>query len=194
MNKAALRTLYKQKRLALAGALGEKNKLDDLLLIQFQRLVIDMPTSIMTYSPIEKWGEFAPHLITDYCYFKEPNQTLIYPVVGINDGNNSMSAVIVDEETLFTTNSLGIDEPINGEPVSPADIDCVLVPLLCFDLQGNRVGYGKGYYDRFLKLCSTNCIKIGFSYFEPVDAIEDCDKNDVKLDYCITPGCIFAFQ
>lgn len=193
MNKAALRTLYKQKRLALASSVGEKNKLDDLLLIQFQRLVIDMPSSIMTYSPIEKLGEFDPILITDYCYFKHPNQTLIYPVVGINDGTNSMSAVIVEEDTLFTTNSLGIDEPIDGEAVSPADIDCVLVPLLCFDQQGNRVGYGKGYYDRFLKLCSKHCIKIGFSYFEPIDAIDDCDKNDIKIDYCITPERTFAF-
>ena len=75
----------------------------------------------------------------------------------------------------------------------PAEIDLVIVPLLCFDKKGNRVGYGKGYYDRFLKQCRKDCIKIGFSYFDPIDQVEDINKFDVKLDYGITPDAIYQF-
>ena len=69
----------------------------------------------------------------------------------------------------------------------------VLVPLLNFDEEGNRVGYGKGYYDRFLAHCRPDCIKVGFSYFEPLDSIDDVHEYDIKLDYGITPGGIFVF-
>jgi len=171
----------------------QTSRMDDLMLIQFQKLPIEIPALIMTYAPIEKWNEFNPQQVTDYCYFKNPNQQLLYPFLVDLEGNAEMIAVIADENTAFEENQFGIDEPVNGLDVSQSAIDMVIVPLLGFDTKGFRVGYGKGYYDRFLKQCRKDCIKVGFSYFEPVDRIEDANPLDVPLDFCITHEKIYSF-
>jgi 5-formyltetrahydrofolate cyclo-ligase len=69
----------------------------------------------------------------------------------------------------------------------------VFVPLLAFDKQGNRVGYGKGFYDRFLANCKPETIKIGLSFFEVENEIADVFNNDIELDYCVTPNKIYTF-
>jgi len=66
-------------------------------------------------------------------------------------------------------------------------IDAVLIPLLAFDNQGFRVGYGGGFYDRFLPACRPEALKVGLSFFDPVDVIEDKDQYDIPMDYCVTP-------
>ena len=66
--------------------------------------------------------------------------------------------------------------------------------LLAFDIEGHRVGYGKGYYDRFLKLTNNSTLKIGLSCFDPITKIQDIDDNDVKLDYCVTPKQVHKFN
>lgn len=191
MKKEDIRALYKEKRAALSIHL--KEKLDDLLLIQFQQLEIDIPSLIMTYSPIKQLNEYDPQTITDYCYFKNPGQQLFYPVMVESKNSPKIISVIVDDETVFKTNQYGIEEPLEGIDMFPTEIDLVIVPLICFDKKGNRVGYGKGYYDRFLKQCRKDCLKIGFSYFDPIDQIDDINKYDVKLDYGITPDAIYQF-
>jgi 5-formyltetrahydrofolate cyclo-ligase len=70
----------------------------------------------------------------------------------------------------------------------------VLIPLLAFDRQGFRVGYGKGFYDRFLSLLSQKTIKIGLSNFAPVERIEDINKYDVKMDFCVTTEQVWHFS
>ena len=191
MTKNDVRNIYKEKRLQLSSSQTEK--MNDLMLIQFQRLVIDIPALIMTYSPVKALNEFDPQGITDYCYFKNPEQQLFYPLMIKNTKNCEISAVIVDDNTSFETNKFGIEEPIDGIDMIPTEIDMFIVPLLGFDKKGHRVGYGKGCYDRFLKKCRKDCIKIGFSYFDAIEKIEDTDKFDVKLDYCITPERSFTF-
>lgn len=191
MKKSDIRNIFKEKRLQLSS--DQKEKMDDLLLIYFQKLSIDIPALIMTYSPIKKQNEFDPQSITDYCYFKNPDQQLFYPVVVEQNENFEMRAVIVDDNTFFETNKYGIDEPIDGIDMIPSEIDMFIVPLLGFDKKGHRVGYGKGYYDRFLKQCRKDCIKIGFSYFDVIEKIDDLNQYDIKLDYCITPDRIFSF-
>ena len=191
MTKNDVRNIYKEKRLQLS--LSQTEKMNDLMLIQFQRLVIDIPALIMTYSPVKALNEFDPQGITDYCYFKNPEQQLFYPLMIKNTKNCEISAVIVDDNTSFEVNKFGIEEPIDGIDMIPTEIDMFIVPLLGFDKKGHRVGYGKGCYDRFLKKCRKDCIKIGFSYFDAIEKIEDTDKYDVKLDYCITPERSFTF-
>ncbi|MDP5026727.1 MAG: 5-formyltetrahydrofolate cyclo-ligase, partial [Flavobacterium sp.] len=84
-------------------------------------------------------------------------------------------------------------EPIDGLEVPDAKIDVVFVPLLAYDKQGNRVGYGKGFYDNFLNKCKPETIKIGLSFFPPEEKIDDVSESDVKLDFCVTPDAIFSF-
>lgn len=191
MKKKDIRHYYKEKRCQLTAS--QKMKMDDLMLIQFQKASIEVPCLIMTYAPIETLNEFDPQTITDYCYFKNPNQQLLYPVMVDVDDRNTILPVLINEETMFKKNQFGMEEPTNGMEVSPDDIDMIIVPLLGFDTKGYRVGYGKGFYDRFLRLCRKDCIKVGFSYFEPVKVIEDVNQFDVKLDYCITHEKFYIF-
>ncbi len=189
MLKKDLRRIYKEKRNSLT--FSEKEQLDDLLLIQFQKLPIDIPSLIMTYAPLEKQNEFDPLAITDYCYFKNPNQVLFYPV--IDEKNKTLRSVVVNDDTFFEKNKYGIEEPVNGIDMFPQEIDLIIVPLLCLDKKGNRVGYGKGYYDKFLKKCRKDIIKVGFSYFDPIDKVEDVNQFDIKLNYCVTPKKNYIF-
>lgn len=191
MQKAAIRKIYKQKRKELS--FSAKAKIDDLMLIKFQQLPIMIPSVIMSYSAIEKFSEFDPELITEYCYFKNSNQCLCFPVMRFNIEGIGIQAVIVDDETFFKDNAFGVPEPIGATNIETSQIELFIVPLLSFDKNGYRVGYGKGYYDRFLKDRNKDSITVGFSYFDPVERISDTDEYDVRLDYCITPDEIFTF-
>lgn len=188
MTKSALRKIYKQKRLDLSHAV--KDRLEDLMLIQFQGLHLDIPDTIMTYAPIEAMNEYDPVLIEEYCFFKNPAATLIYPVV--DKENNNLKAIAVKEDTFFELNEYDIEEPMNGKETSPEAVELMIVPLLTFDSKGYRVGYGKGYYDKFITQCRPGIIKIGFSFFD-ADIIDDINSFDKKLDFCITPERVFQF-
>ncbi len=188
MTKEDIRIVYKKKRRALSAA--KKSKLEDLMLIHFQRLPIDLKNTIMTYAPIEVQNEFDPSLIEEYCDFRIEDALFIYPVV--NRETDTMKSFIVPDGTFFEQNMYGISEPVGGIKIFPEHIKMMFVPLLAFDVHGNRVGYGKGYYDKFIKLCDQSMIKIGFSFFEPV-VIDDVSARDEKLDFCITPEGIYEF-
>ena len=98
-----------------------------------------------------------------------------------------------DETAELINNSYGIDEPADGNKIMENEIDLVLVPLLAFDKNGFRVGYGKGFYDKFFYQSRKDSIKIGLSFFEPVDEIEDINQFDIPLNYCVTPEELFIF-
>jgi 5-formyltetrahydrofolate cyclo-ligase len=191
MKKKDIRHYYKDRRSQLTAAQIEK--MDDLMLIQFQKLAVETPSLLMTYAAIQQLREFDPQLITDFCFFRNPDLQLLYPVMDALDGKNELIAVLVNDDTTFNLNEYNIPEPIDGQDVSPSSIDMVIVPLLGFDSRGYRVGYGKGFYDRFLQQCRPDCIKIGFSYFEPVQIIEDICQYDIPLNFCITHETIYAF-
>jgi 5-formyltetrahydrofolate cyclo-ligase len=192
MLKEDIRIVYKKKRSELTDQ--QILQLDDLLLIQFQQLPIDIPANIMSYLTKLNSNEFDPQLIIEYCCFKNLGINLSFPVMLPDVRSAAMVAVEVQAATKFTINAYGIPEPEGGDEILPELIDLVLVPLLCFDELGNRVGYGKGYYDRFLAKCRKDCIKIGFSYFAPIDSIEDLNEFDIPLDYGISPEAIHEFH
>jgi 5-formyltetrahydrofolate cyclo-ligase len=89
-------------------------------------------------------------------------------------------------------NQWGIDEPEFGEEIYPEEFDLIIVPLLAFDKSGHRVGYGKGYYDRFLSKCRPDAKRIGLSFFKPTDNI-DAEEHDLQLTSVITTAEIFTF-
>ena len=107
-------------------------------------------------------------------------------------GTREMQHFVWDDMTTFILNQWGIKEPdlTSSQPLNVQRIDAVLVPLLAYDQQGNRVGYGGGYYDRFLAKCRLDVIKIGLSFFEPIDALSDVNEWDIPLDLCVTPHTV----
>ena len=101
---------------------------------------------------------------------------------------------LLTDNTRFTLNKWGIPEPVEGITVEPEKIDVVFIPLLAYDLKGNRIGYGKGFYDRFLAQCRPEVVKIGLSFFDPEQQIEGIELTDVSLDYCVTPHRTYSFK
>jgi len=190
MLKKEIRKRYKEKRQQLTAS--DKLKMDDLMLIQLQRLSFDDNVKmLMSYWPLEQHAEPNTHLFTYYLEHHLPHIQLCFPLIDREAVH--MKAIHVHEESDFVENEWGIPEPEEGPEVAPKEIDIVLVPLLAFDTKGFRVGYGKGYYDKFLKECRPDVITIGFSYFPPVDKIEDTHAFDVPLNYCITPQQLYEF-
>ena len=189
MLKKEARKLYKEKRLALSEK--ERVKLDDLLLIQFQSAELPFIESLLTYWPIEENNEPDTHLFTEFLKFRNPELKVCYPVSDFATG--TMNAAITDIDSPFTKTVLNIFEPQSNDFLPAADIDMVFVPLLAFDKNGFRIGYGKGFYDKWLAGCRPGCIKVGFSYFEPIEAINELHEFDLPLDLCITPQNQYVF-
>ncbi|WP_144668780.1 5-formyltetrahydrofolate cyclo-ligase [Dokdonia sp. Hel_I_53] len=110
-----------------------------------------------------------------------------------NFDEGSMQHFLLTDSSILQVNPYGIPEPKDGIEIQPDKIDVVFIPLLAYDKLGNRVGYGKGFYDRFLASCNPEVIKVGMSLFEPeVEPIE-ANSYDVALDYCITPRNVHKF-
>lgn len=106
---------------------------------------------------------------------------------------HKMTHYLLTDNTKIKKNKYNIPEPVDGIEVPPSKIDVVIVPLLAFDIKGNRVGYGKGFYDAFLADCKPDAIKIGVSFFEAENQITDLITNDIALNYCVTPSQIYTF-
>ena len=190
MLKKEARNIYKSKRIELP--LVERNKLDDLLLIQLQNLSFSQDARLLlSYWPLERYCEPNTLLYTRYLEHAIPALKISFPVVDFK--TSELEAVLVHEDSDFVENTYGIPEPEEGEKIGSEEIDIIFVPLLAFDKKGFRVGYGKGFYDKFLKTCREDVLSIGFSYFEPIEEIEDRNQFDVPLNYCITPHKIYEF-
>lgn len=137
-------------------------------------------------------GEVDTSFIFDELREKFPHIKTVVPRVDF--AKDVLEHLEFNEQTKLAKNHWGIFEPVGNELVDERKIDAVLVPMLCFDKQGFRVGYGKGFYDKFLSLCREDCLKIGLCLFEPIEEIEDINEYDVKLDFCITPNKIWKFN
>jgi 5-formyltetrahydrofolate cyclo-ligase len=189
MTKAALRDIYKAKRAALTEA--EIERMDDLLLIQFQRLVLPPLQYVHTYLAITGKQEIDTHYLLQYLKFRNPGMVLVIPKMDAASGE--LVHCYYDEHTELVQNKWGIYEPLNVLPVDIELIDLVFVPLLAVDTEGHRVGYGKGFYDRFLPKLRTDALTVGLSYFDPVNKIEDTGQFDIPLQVCITPQDLYEF-
>ena len=115
------------------------------------------------------------------------------PVIPKIVDENRLEHFLLNDQTLLKNNRWGIPEPLSGITINPKQIEVVFVPLLVFDQHGHRVGYGKGYYDRFLDQCSESTLKVGLTFFDPVTKIEDIETHDISLDFALTPERIYAF-
>jgi 5-formyltetrahydrofolate cyclo-ligase len=189
MLKQEARNIFKEKRFSISQT--DKMKWDDLLLIQFQATELPFLEYVLSFYPIEQHNEINSFLMVDYLHFRNPNLRICYPKTNLKD--TSMQAIVCSADSIFEANEYNIPEPLDTEVADPTVLDLIIIPMLAFDRNGNRVGYGKGFFDRYLKSCRNDCIKLGFSYFDPVDSIDDANEFDVPLDLCITPQRTYVF-
>ena len=140
------------------------------------------------FLPIANKLEINTFLIVDYLW--SINKEIVVPKV---KNDKLLEHIKYEKDTELISNKWGIPEPNKGTVIDEELIDVVFIPLLAFDKQGHRVGYGKGYYDRFLSTCRKETVKIGLSHFEPVREITDPGPEDIRLDYCITPSRVYEF-
>ncbi len=181
--------MYREKRHKLSEQ--ERVKMDDLMLIRFQSAGLPFIESLLSYWPIEENNEPDTHLFTEYLKFRNPELKVCYPVSDF--ATRKMQAVITDIDTPFLKLDHNIHEPQGTEVLPPGELELVFVPLLAFDEAGYRVGYGRGFYDIYLASCNPACIKVGFSYFEPLPELSDRHEFDVPLDLCVTPQNLYVF-
>jgi len=191
MTKAELRKTYisRQKDLSPADRAEKSRAIAGQF---FQHFDLSRTRFIHCFIPIEKFNEIDTKFIFERLWSGHPRAEAVVPRVDFE--TNEIRNLRFDPTTELKRNTWHIDEPEHDEFVESDKIDIVLVPGSCFDLEGYRVGYGKGFYDRFLKTCRPDCLKIGLSYFEPVEAIDDIHDGDVALDFVITPERVIKLR
>lgn len=187
MLKPELRKKYKKLRNTL-----DANRVDDLSMAVANKL-LKLPI----------WDFSFYHIFLSIEEQKEINTDYILNILSGKDKNivisksdfetGLMTHFLLTDNTKIKKNAYNIPEPIDGIEISTEKIEVVFIPLLAFDAVGNRVGYGKGFYDRFLADCKPSTLKIGLSFFEAEQAITNVFETDIKLDYCVTPKTIYGF-
>lgn len=187
MTKAELRQAYKSLR---------ENLSED----QVEDLSLKVANQLLTL-PI--WNREFYHTFLSITEHKEVNTEYLLNILSGKDkhivisksdfSTLEMTHYLLTDSTTIKKNEWNIPEPLNGIPIDSKQIDVVFIPLLAFDKTGNRVGYGKGFYDTFLSKCKPETIKIGLSFFKSEKQISDVYENDIKLNYCVTPEEIYTF-
>lgn len=180
MHKEELRIKYLNLRKALSNDQIEEYSL------QIANIVLGL--DIWNYSnyhiflPISRQKEINTEYLLHVLQGKDKNII----VSKSNFDDFSMKHYLLTDQTNLIDNSYGIPEPDEkGIQINEEAIDVVFVPLLVADKYGNRLGYGKGFYDRFLQKCRPNTIKVGLSIFKPLEFEMETSIHDVHLDYIV---------
>lgn len=187
MSKAQLRKSYKTLRQQISQSQIEDYSL--AIANQLLRLDIWKHSLYHIFLTIEEQKEVNTDYILNILAGKDKNIVLSRS----NFEDFSMSHYLLTDNTTLRKNAYNIPEPVDGVEIQTSQLEVIFVPLLAFDKVGHRIGYGKGFYDRFLAQCDPETIKIGLSFFEPHADIFEVSTSDIKLDYCLTPQQVFRF-
>lgn len=160
----AAATIAAEKAFAWIEAMAEFQRAEKVLVYH------SLPDELSTHTFIERWHE---------------NKKLYLPRV-----NGDNLDILPYCATCLQSGAFNIEEPTGDDVVETSEIDLIIVPGVAFDSEGNRVGRGKGYYDRLL--AEARAVKIGVGYdFQLVESI-DAEAHDVKVDAVVTDlRCIF---
>lgn len=188
MYKAELRKTMLQRRRALSvddiAVLSQR--IADLFFVNFP---LKAGQTVHVFLPIIKNNEVNTWPIIERLRLEYPQVRVVVPVT--DAAQHVLTHHHLTEESVLVENAWGIPEPKDALIVHAHEVDVVLLPLLAFDKTGQRVGYGKGFYDRFLAECKPNVLKIGLSLEPPVERIADANSFDVPLDFAITPNGVW---
>ncbi|WP_029297844.1 5-formyltetrahydrofolate cyclo-ligase [Chryseobacterium hispalense] len=186
MLKAELRKKYMQKRKALS--IDEAFLLSEKIFKNFIKYFKPSQNhKIHIFIPIEKFNEIDTRIFIDN--FLSQNIRIFVPKIV----DTKLISVEIFADSKFELNNWGISEPVSNEDSGVSDFDYIITPLLYCDKFGNRVGYGKGFYDGFFESISKESKKIGVNYFNPDENIDDVREGDIPLDYLVTPTDVLSF-
>jgi 5-formyltetrahydrofolate cyclo-ligase len=189
MTKKEIRPIYIEKRNLLDT--DDIKEMSERIVNNFRLVALQGAQILLSYYPIPERREFDVTICEQLLKLENESLQIAWPK--LMSDNVTMQAIAVHKNTVLAENRYNILEPVSDEFIDPQLIDVIFVPLLAFDNKGYRVGYGKGFYDRYLPGCAQDVVKIGFSYFEAIDVIEDVNEYDVPLNYCITPTRVYEF-
>ncbi|MDR7128812.1 5-formyltetrahydrofolate cyclo-ligase [Algoriphagus sp. 4150] len=188
LDKHQLRTFYKSLRAALTDGELEKKSLQITDHVKAFLSKREELKHFHLFFPIPRHREINTYLIKEYL---ESRGSTVY-TSRVGEDTLSLETLLLKPDTTFLLDKWGIPVPEDFEPVSSDSIQVVFVPLLAFDQNGNRIGFGKGYYDVFLDSLDHSVLKIGLSFFSAELSIPS-EVHDIPLDYCITPENIITF-
>ncbi|MET4105742.1 5-formyltetrahydrofolate cyclo-ligase [Hymenobacter sp. UYP22] len=190
MLKADLRraALARRRALTETAVVGRSAKL-------WQQLLREFPVRdwhwLHVFLPISQQREPDTWALIHRVWQEQPQLQLAVPVV--QPDGHTLHHFHLTPATQLTESRWGVPEPTEASEVQPEQLDAVLIPLLAFDEGGHRVGYGKGFYDRFLAQCRPNALRIGVSLEPPVPRITDAWEGDARLHACLTPERVWWF-
>lgn len=187
MKKTELRKKYKELRGTLSK--DEVFSLSKQIFENFvQHFGVLALEHVHLFLSIDKLKEVDTQLFINY--FSEKGAHLYVPKM-IGD---QLIALEIDSNTPLVLNSWGILEPEGEKDAGRESYDIVLTPLLYCDPYGNRIGYGKGFYDGFFHSLKKDTLKVGIGFFQPEEKVDDASSFDVPLDYLITPTEVLSFK
>jgi 5-formyltetrahydrofolate cyclo-ligase len=187
MFKKDIRVKYKELRHSLS-----ENQIEELSLAIANEVLL-LPIWEKTYFHIFLTIEEQKEVNTEYILHLLSGKDKEICISKSDFETRKMTSILLTDSTKIEKNNYNIPEPVDGIEVPSNKIEVVFIPLLAFDKKGNRVGYGKGFYDKFLAECHPITIKIGLSFFEPEELISDVTTSDILLNYCVTPNKVFKF-
>jgi 5-formyltetrahydrofolate cyclo-ligase len=190
MTKAELRKFYLKERLSLSDReIAQFNR--DICDNFFQQIDLQHVKVLHSFIPMENTKEPDTWMIINRILKSFGHIRISVPKINVH--SISIENFYFEDPGQLKHNAWGIREPEYGEPTKTSDIDMVLVPMLIADQNGHRVGYGKGFYDKFLSTCKTSCIPVGLCFYEPITKIDDVNELDMPLKYCATPRKVHSF-
>lgn|SRR5690554_2918967 len=180
LDKPTLRKKYKELRQSLS------DEAIDEMSLQIANQALKLPIWDKTNYHIFLTITGKQEVNTEYLLhiLQGKDKSIIVPKAEFSSGE--MKNILLQENTALKTSEYGIPEPVSGIEVPAEIIDVVFVPLLAYDKKGNRIGYGKGFYDKFLNKCKSTSVFIGLSFFDAESEIP-YENTDIPLDYCVTP-------
>ena len=175
---------------------------------ELRRILKEKRGSIEKDERIRK-SEMICKKITDSCIFRDAEIVMIYLSflnevdtkkiirVAFREGKKVLVPV-VDADTMYscelksfdrlTKGTFGINEPAEKEQWK-GNIDLCIIPGLGFDRKGGRIGFGRGYYDKFLS--KNQCMKVGLAFSEQIEEDVFCEEYDIPMDIIVTEEEMF---
>ena len=178
-SKKALRNFFLNKRISLSVETHEKKSFE--ITNHCLKLPIWKKDYFHLFLPIKRKAEINTNLILTLLQGRD--KQIVVPRIN----GRRLENILLTDSTRLRINNWGIPEPEKGLIIDPKQLEVIFIPLLIFDKKGNRIGYGKGFYDAFLANCKSEAIKVGLSFFQAVDQIDGVRTEDIPLDYCVSP-------